>query len=279
MTAGGRLQNKTALITGGASGIGRKTVDRFIEEGARVWFTGRRATLGADVAAATGARFIEADASREEDARRAVETVVAEGGRIDILVNNAGGPGPTGSLLGVPMDGFNATLATHVSGAFAHIKHASEAMKAQGGGAIVNISSIAGHRAGYTSSIAYAIAKSAVLHMTRCVAMELSEHRIRVNSVSPGVIATGIFAKAMGMDADKADATADRIGDALKDFQAIDRAGEPLDIANAILFLASDEASFITGEDIAVEGGVIWGRRFSEANKGGHAWARFFDGA
>ncbi len=277
MASNGRLSGKTALVTGGTSGIGRKTAERFIEEGARVWFTGRRAALGAEVAAETGAGFIEADASSEADAQRAIDTVVSEGGRIDILVNNAGGPGPTGTLLDVPMDGFEATLATHVSGVFAHIKHAAKHMKTQRGGAIVNISSIAGHRAGYTSSIAYAIAKSAVLHMTRCTAMELSEHRIRVNSVSPGVIATGIFGKAMGIEAAKADASAEKIQDALKDFQAIDRAGQPLDIANAILFLASDEASFVTGDDIAVEGGVIWGRRFSEANKGGHAWARFFE--
>jgi NAD(P)-dependent dehydrogenase (short-subunit alcohol dehydrogenase family) len=164
-------------------------------------------------------------------------------------------------------------MAVHVRGPLAHIKHAAPAMRKAGRGSIVNIGSIAGHRAGYSSSMIYAVAKAAVIHLTRCAAMELGEDGVRVNSVSPGVIATGIFGKAMGMDDEAAERTVERAKALMPSMQAIPRAGVTDDIAAAALFLASDEAGFVNGEDIVVDGGLIWGRRASEVAKAG-IWAK-----
>lgn len=272
-----RLKAKVAIVTGGTSGIGRRMVERFREEGATVFFTGRRAELGAQVADATGGHFIEADAALEADAERTVRTALDREGRLDILVNNAGGPAPVGRIEDLPLDGFDAAIATHVRGALAHIKHASPAMRAQSAGSIINIGSVAAHRAGYSSSVIYGVAKAAVVHLTRCAAMELGEDFVRVNSISPGGIATGIFAKSMGMDAGQADKTAEQVKAALAKHQAVPRAGLTDDIASAALYLASDEASFVNGEDIVVDGGLIWGRRHSEVSAGGHAWKNLFE--
>ncbi len=272
-----RLKDKVAIVTGGTSGIGQRMVERFCKEGATVIFTGRRAELGAKVAGATGAFFVEADAAIEADAERVIQAALERAGKLDVLVNNAGGPAPVGRLEELPLEGFDKTIATHVRGALAHIKHASAIMRAQKSGSIINIGSVAAHRAGYSSSVIYGVAKAAVVHLTRCAAMELGEDFVRVNSISPGGIATGIFAKSMGMDEAEADATSERVKDALAGLQAIPRAGLTDDIANAALYLASDEASFVNGEDIVVDGGLIWGRRHSEVTAGGHAWKQLFD--
>ena len=272
-----RLSGKIALITGGTSGIGRRVIERYREEGAEVVFTGRRADLGGTVAAATGATFVEADAGLAEDAERAVRATLDAHGRIDILMNNAGAPAPKGRIEDLSLDGFDAAMAVHVRGTLAHIKYAAPAMRAQGSGSIINVGSIAGHRAGYTTSMIYAVAKAAVIHLTKCAAMELGEDGVRVNSISPGVIATGIFAKAMGMDTARAEATVDAVKGPLATMQAIPRAGETDDIAHAAVYLGSDEAGFMNGEDLAIEGGLIWGRRYSETAKGGGTWATLFD--
>ena len=272
-----RLEGKIAVVTGGTSGIGRRVVERFREEGAEVVFTGRRAGLGDEVAAATGATFIEADAASTTDAERTVKQTLDAHGRIDILMNNAGAPAPGGRLEDLPLSGFDHAIQVHVRGALAHMKYAAPAIRAQGAGSIINVGSVAGHRAGYTSSMIYAVAKAAVIHMTRCAAMELGEDGVRVNSISPGGIATGIFAKATGMDPEKAEATAEKVKAALAKFQAIPRAGITDDIASAAVYLASDEASFVNGEDIVVDGGLIWGRRHSEVMRGGGAWSQLFE--
>ena len=272
-----RLDGKVAIVTGGTSGIGRRMVERFLEEGAVVFFTGRRAELGKSIAGETGAHFIEADAALEQDAERTIQTALDKTGKLDILVNNAGGPAPVGRIQDLPLEGFDAAIATHVRGALAHIKHASPVMRARKSGSIINIGSVAAHRAGYSSSVIYGVAKAAVVHLTRCAAMELGEDFVRVNSISPGGIATGIFAKSMGMGAGQADETAEQVKAALATLQAVPRAGLTDDIANAALYLASDEAGFVNGEDIVVDGGLIWGRRHSEVAAGGHAWKKLFD--
>lgn len=272
-----RLKEKIAIVTGGTSGIGRQMVERFVAEGATVFFSGRRAALGAEVALATGATFIEADVAQEADAARTIATAAARNGRIDVLVNNAGGPAPGGRLEGLSLEAFDAAIAVNVRGALAHIKLVSALMRAQRQGSIINIASIAGHRAGYSSSISYGVAKAALIHLSRCAAMELGEDSIRVNSISPGGIATGIFGKAMGMDPQAAEASAEKAKLALARAQTIPRAGLPLDIANAAVFLASDESSFVNGEDIVVDGGLIWGRRFSEVVAGSQSMRALFD--
>ncbi len=134
-----RLTGKVAVVTGGTSGIGRRIVERFVEEGAAVVFSGRRAALGGEVADAVGATFVEADVAEEADAERTIRTAVTKHGRLDILVNNAGGPAPGGRLETLPLEGFDDAMAVHVRGTLAHIKHASAIMRAQGSGSIINI--------------------------------------------------------------------------------------------------------------------------------------------
>jgi NAD(P)-dependent dehydrogenase (short-subunit alcohol dehydrogenase family) len=142
---------------------------------------------------------------------------------------------------------------------------------------MINIASIGGYRAGY-GSIAYAAAKAALIQLTRCAAVELGEDNVRVNSISPGGIATGIFGKAMGLDSDAAEASAERVKIELAAFQPIPRAGLPEDVAAAAVFLASDDSSFINGVDIVVDGGRIRGRRLAEVKAHGAKLRRFIEG-
>ncbi len=272
-----RLEGKIAVVTGGTTGIGHRVVERFIEEGAKVVFTGRRAALGQEVAAATGATFIEADAGSVADAERTIKQTLDTHGRIDVLMNNAGAPAPAARLEDLPLDAFDTAIQVHVRGAIAHTKFAAPAMRAQGAGSVINVGSVAGHRAGYSGSMIYGIAKAAVIHFTRSAAMELGEDGVRVNSISPGGIATGIFGKSMGMEIEDAEKTVEKVKTVLAGIQAIPRAGVTDDIASAALYLASDEASFINGEDIVIDGGLIWGRRYSETQKGGGTWSQLFD--
>ncbi len=272
-----RMKDKVALVTGGTSGIGKRIVERFIEEGATVFFSGRRTALGAEVAKATGATFIEANVALEADAERSVTRTLEHNGRLDVLVNNAGGPASGNPLEDLSLQDFDEAVAVHVRGTLAHIKHASKTMRAQAQGSIINIGSIAGHRAGYSSSITYGVVKAAVIHLTRCAAMELGEENVRANSISPGGIATGIFAKAAGLDAASAETMVEKTKGALAKFQAIPRAGVPDDIANAAVFLGSDEASFVNGEDIVIDGGLIWGRRASETRASRQALKGLFE--
>ena len=274
-----RLAGKVALVTGGTSGIGRRIVERFIEEGASVVFSGRRRKLGREVAKATGARFVEADAGLEADAKRTVESVRRHFKRLDVLVNNAGAPAKGGRVEDVSLEEFERTLGVHVLGALAHVKYAASIMRAQGAGSVINIGSVAGHRAGYSSSLAYAVAKAAVIHLTRCLAMDLGEDSVRVNSISPGGIATGIFGKAMGLPEAAAEATVAEIKEEFAKMQAIPRSGLTDDIAHAAVYLASDEASFVNGEDLVIDGGLIWGRRRSEGAPGVTAMKEIFERA
>ncbi len=272
-----RLENKVAVVTGGTSGIGRRVVERFRAEGAEVVFTGRRDALGRAVAAATGATFVIADAGSAADAERTIQQTLEAHGRIDVLMNNAGAPAPPGRVEDISLEGFDQAIQVHVRGALAHMKYAAPSMRAQGAGSIINVGSVAGHRAGYSGSMIYGVAKAAVIHMTRCAAMELGEDGIRVNSISPGAIATGIFAKSMGMEEAQADATVEKVKTVLPTIQAIPRAGLTDDIAAAALYLASDEAGFVNGEDMVIDGGLIWGRRRSETTKGGGTWSQLFE--
>lgn len=272
-----RLNGKVALITGGTSGIGQRTIERFREEGAEVTFTGRRTDRGNEVAAATGAAFIEADAGSPADAERVVKSVQDAHGRLDILMNNAGAPAKPGRVEDLQLDSFDEAIAVHVRGALAHMKYAAPGMRAQKSGSIINIGSVAGHRSGYSGSLIYAVAKAGVIHLTRCAAMELGEDGVRVNSISPGGIATGIFAKSLGMDEETAETTTEKVKGALATIQAIPRAGITDDIANAAVYLGSDEAGFVNGEDIVVDGGLIWGRKHSEVSAGGGTWSKLFE--
>ena len=199
-----KLTDKVAIITGATSGIGARTAELFVEEGARVLFTGRRKPEGEAVQKKLGkaARFEQADATVEADWQRIIAQALVSFGRLDCLFNNAGGPAPTGSITGIPVEGFDAAMALLVRSVMLGMKHAAPVMMRQRSGSIINNGSIAAHLAGYSSSMVYSAAKAAVNHLSRCVAMELGEHNVRVNSVSPGQIATGILGKALGLGAD-----------------------------------------------------------------------------
>ena len=196
------------------------------------------------------------------------ETQKAFGGRLDYLFNNAGGPAPTGSITSVPVEGFDKAMALLVRSVMLGMKHAAPIMMKQRAGSIINNGSIAGHLAGYSTSMIYGAAKAAVNHLTRCVAMELGEHNVRVNSVSPGAIATGILAKALGMETGKAEQATGKIKEIYAKAQPIPRAGIPDDIAQCVLWLASDRSTFVNGVDIVVDGGVIGGRNYSQHQEG-----------
>jgi NAD(P)-dependent dehydrogenase (short-subunit alcohol dehydrogenase family) len=267
----GMLDGKVAIITGATSGIGMRTAELFAAEGAKVVFTGRRKAEGEALAARLGpsSRFVQADATLEDDWKRVIaETAKAFGSRLDAVFNNAGGPAPTGSIASVPVDGFDKAMALLVRSVMLGMKHAAPIMMKQRSGSIINNGSIAGHLAGYSTSMIYGAAKAAVNHLTRCVAMELGEHNVRVNSVSPGAIVTGILAKALGAETAKAEGATDTIKEFYAKAQPIPRAGVPDDIAQCVLWLASDRSTFVNGADIVVDGGVIGGRNYSQHHEG-----------
>jgi NAD(P)-dependent dehydrogenase (short-subunit alcohol dehydrogenase family) len=258
----GKLEGKVAIVTGGTSGIGRRTVERFVEEGASVVIAARREDLGREIAAALGSRasFVRTDVTREADVQAMVEHAVTRFGRLDCLFNNAGGPAPAGGIETIAVDRFDAAIAVLLRSVMLGMKHAAPVMKRQGGGSIINNGSVAGLRAGFSSSMIYGAAKAAVIHLTRCVAMELGEHGVRVNSISPGAIATGIFGKVAGLPDEAAERTAEVMQRIFTGMQPLPGPGLPDDIAHAAVFLASDDARFINGHDLVVDGGLIGGR-------------------
>lgn len=266
-----RLKDKVAIITGATSGIGRRTAELFVAEGAKVVVCGRRTSLGKALEAELGRErclFVEADVTVEAEMKGLIDTAVKTWGRLDCLFNNAGGPAPVGGIETIPVDGFDAAMATLVRSVMLGMKHAAPVMSAQGSGSIINNGSVAASRAGLSSSMIYSAAKAAVVHLTKCVAMQLGEKNVRVNAISPGGIATGIFGKALGVSAEKADATAEAVKAGLSKMQPIPRAGLPDDIAKAALFLASDDSTFVNGHDFVVDGGVIGGRLWTVHQQG-----------
>ena len=270
----GRLDGNVAIITGASSGIGLAMAERFVQEGAFVVLAARRAELGAQIAARLGAEratFVTTDVTDEAHVAALVAHAVDRHGRVATMINNAGGtdPGTVGSVTTIDLEAADRVFAANVRSVVAGMKHVAPIMVAQRSGSIVNVASIAGHKAGYSSSTIYSASKAAVLQLTRSVAMELSEAGVRVNSISPGAIATGIFAKALGLaDGEAADATADRIGAVFAAGQPIPRAGRPLDIADAAVFLASAESSFISGTDLLVDGALLAGRAWTAHQRG-----------
>jgi len=267
---GNRLEGKVAVVTGATSGIGRATAERFVAEGAKVIFAGRRRELGETIVAPFGAHavFCEADVENEDDIKGLVETALTRFGQLDILFNNAGGPAPAGSITDICSDEFDAAVRLLLRSVFYGIKHASSVMVEAGHGSIISNASVAAHLGGYSTSHIYASLKAAIVQLSKSAALELGEYGVRVNTVSPGAIATGIFARGAGFDSDQADSTAKTVEKMLRRAQPIPRAGKPEDIASTVLFLASDDAAFITGRDIVVDGGMISGRRWSEVESG-----------
>jgi NAD(P)-dependent dehydrogenase (short-subunit alcohol dehydrogenase family) len=251
----GTLSGKVAIVTGATSGIGERIAEAFVEEGALVVAAARREPEGAALAERLGLHFVRADVANEEDVRAVVAAAVERFGRIDCLVNNAGAPQPMAGVADIDVSVYETVMAVNVRGVFLGMKHVAPIMVAQKSGSIINIASIAGHRGGVSGHI-YSASKGAVLALTRSVAIELAEQGVRVNSLSPGAIVTGIFAKGAGVEGTKADAITGLVKELFAHVQPIPRAGLPEDIARAAVFLASDGASFVAGQDLIVDGGM-----------------------
>jgi NAD(P)-dependent dehydrogenase (short-subunit alcohol dehydrogenase family) len=255
----GRVEGKVAVITGSTSGIGAGTARRLHEEGAKVVVSGRNRAKGEALAEELGAdaAFCRADVVREEEVANLIAFALDRFGRIDVLFNNAGDVTAVGSIEAIDGAAFRYDMELLVGGPLYGMKHAVPHMRRQGSGSIINNASIAAHRT-LTNKV-YGAAKAAVVHLTRGVAMEVAEHGVRVNSVSPGAIMTPIFLEVE--DRGRADAAdrVERLRQPFTEFQPLRMAGAPVDIANAVLFLASDESRFVTGHDLVVDGGKIMG--------------------
>ena len=266
------------LVIGAASGVGSAAIQIAKQLSARV-ITTASSPPKQQLAKKLGANciFLKTDVTVEEQVRALIALSVEKFGRLDCLFNNAGGPAQTGGIEGLEVARFDAAMATLVRSVMLGMKHAAPHMKRQGFGSIINNGSIAGRLAGFSSSVVYGAAKAAVIHLTKCVAMELGESGIRVNSISPGAIATGIFGKALGLSVEAAEKTPEVMREVYKTAQPIPRAGLPDDIAQAAVFLASDESSFINGHDLVVDGAITGGRNWTQQQQGYVALRKAFD--
>jgi len=261
----GKLDERVAVITGGASGIGKATVELFVKEGARVVVADIQDEQGQEFTKSLGnsATFKHTDVSLEDDVKGMIDHALDSYGRLDIIVNNAGMGGVKGEIESIPAAEFDQTIAILLRGVFLGMKHAAPVMKKQGGGNIINISSIAGLR-GISQNHPYSAAKAAVIQLTRTVAMELAYYKIRVNSICPGSIVTSIFGASKGMSSAESAKTYDDLTRLFEKAQPIRRAGLPADIANAALWLASDDSSFVTGHALVVDGGTSAGQMWPQ---------------
>jgi NAD(P)-dependent dehydrogenase (short-subunit alcohol dehydrogenase family) len=238
------------LITGALTGIGRATALAFASEGARVVVSGRRDEEGKKLVAelrklGAEADFVRSDVRHEDDVRNMIDKTVARFGRLDVAVNNAGTEGKPGPVTEQNAESYAAIFDTNVLGTLLSMKHELRVMLAQGSGSIVNVSSTFGQTGGAGASV-YAASKHAVEGLTQSAALEAAGSGVRVNVVAPGPIDTGMLTRFTGTDERKARLVA---GVPLR------RSGKPEEIAQTILFLSSDKASFITGASIAADGG------------------------
>ena len=256
-----RLQDKVAIITGGASGIGRGVVELFLAEGAKVVIADINDEAGTAVAKELGDNvyFKQTDVTSPASVKALVDYTVEELGRLDILHNNAGAFGVRGSIFEIEEDGFDFTFALLTKSVFLGMKYAAEVMKEQGGGAILNTASISATTPGYGPHI-YQAAKAAVLQLSKTMALELAQYKVRVNCVSPGGVYTPLIGNALGVDA----ATTKEIADGMAAVLPLGRTGTPLDIASAALFLCSDEAGYITGQNLIVDGAEATGTPYTQ---------------
>ncbi len=249
---GDRLQGKVAVVTGGASGIGEATVRRFTQEGARVVVADIQVVSGQRVADSIGdaARFVACDVTIEEQVAAAVDLAVATWGHLDIMFNNAGIVGVVGPIADTDSLAWLKTIDVLFNSVFYGSKHAARVMIPRRAGTIITTSSIAGVIGGLGPH-AYTAAKHGVIGLTRSLASELNQHGIRVNAIAPGTIPTALTAMAVMGDSSNLDAVAEHS----RVTNGLGIAADPMDIANAALYLASEEARLVNGHTLTVDAG------------------------
>src|SRR5882672_4829819 len=246
----GDMDTSVVVITGALTGIGRAAALAFARKGHRIVVAGRHETAGKELAEelralGTDVEFLRADVRHEDEVRNLIDQTVARFGRLDAAVNNAGTEGQPGPVTQQTADTYAATFDTNVLGTLLSMKHELRAMQAQGSGSIVNVSSTYGHEGAKGASI-YAASKHAVEGLTKSAALEAASSGVRVNAVAPGPTETAMLNRFTGSAERKAGLVAG---------VPLQRAGEPGEIANAIVFLASDKSSFTTGQVLFVDGG------------------------
>jgi NAD(P)-dependent dehydrogenase (short-subunit alcohol dehydrogenase family) len=265
----GRLDHKVAVITGAASGMGREAAIRFAGEGASVVVAdlnqeGGEGTVRACKENGGAAVFQRTDVAVEDDIKGLIARAVSEYGRLDVTFNNAGFVGALGPIEEISAESWDRTHAVLLRAVFFGIKHSVPEMRKHGGGSIISTASIAGMRGGF-GPLVYSAAKAGVINLTRCAAVELGKDKIRVNCICPGGIHTPI-----------AGALSSRGEEILAQSQPLRRAGQPEDIANMALFLASDESAWITGTAMVVDGGFM-ARAQSFGQRSGDEWRSAID--
>jgi NAD(P)-dependent dehydrogenase (short-subunit alcohol dehydrogenase family) len=261
----GKFDGKSVVVTGGAMGIGEATVRLFVQQGAFVVIADIDDDEGEKLAKALGssATFIHTDVSVEADVAKAVNIAATKLGHFDCMINNAGIMGSIDPIDETSVEMFDNTMGVNLRGTFLGIKHAARLMKKQGYGSIITTASIGAVYAGCSPPV-YNASKAAVIQLTRSLAIELGPFGIRINCILPGYIATPLLGKAAGFSVEKAREKLEPVRTTLSDFQPIKRSGIPEDIANAALWLASEESGFVNGVAMPVDGGCSCGKSLGE---------------
>ncbi|MXO91921.1 SDR family NAD(P)-dependent oxidoreductase [Pontixanthobacter aquaemixtae] len=259
-----RFSGKTAVVTGAASGIGKASVLLLASEGAHVFAADIDEAGGAELAESSNGKitFQRCDVTSTEDIKALMDRAAADTGGIDIVFNNAGAGGDGAPIDEIEPEGWDLTMDLLLRSAAFGIRYAVPHMIGRANASIINTSSVAAVGPGYSPN-AYAVAKAGVLHLTKIAAAQLARHQIRVNAIQPGFINTNIFTRSLELEGQKAEIGKQAIAAMSQQAQPVARGGQPEDIANAMAYLASEEASFVNGHSMIVDGGITLGPRYS----------------